>query len=137
MDSVEDQVRAVIDRETRAWDERDVESLLSIFHPDAVWAWPQTSGSLDPLDWKLTVGRFDRERWTQGWSRILANEITRNTREVRRVELSPEGDAAVAVVDVDTEWRNPNGSLVRWAGRAVKYYTRADGDWKLIAHTGL
>ena len=131
------QIRLILEDETRAWDEGNVALLLSIFHPDAVWVWPQTHGSMDPLDWEMTVGRFNAERWTKGWSRILSCDILRNQRHVHRIEVSPEGDGAVAVVDVDTEWRNPNGSLVRWAGRTVKFYAKAGDAWKLIAHTGL
>lgn len=137
MESPADQIRSIVNLEARAWDQGDVELLLSIFHPDAVWLWPQTHGSMDPLDWKMTVGRFDRERWAQGWSRILSNQILRNDRDIQRIEISPEGDGAVAVVDIDTEWSNANGAVVRWAGRAMKYYARVDGAWKLIAHTGI
>ena len=137
MESAADQIRSIVNTEARAWDEGDVQLLLSIFHPDAVWLWPQTFGSMDPLDWKMTVGRFDRERWTQGWSRILSNEILRNERDIQRIEVSPEGDGAVAVVNVDVEWRNASGATIRWAGRAMKYYTRVDTGWKLIAHTGI
>jgi ketosteroid isomerase-like protein len=85
----------------------------------------------------MTVGRFDRERWSAGWSRILSNEILRNDRDIQRVEISPEGDGAVVIVDIDTEWRAANGAEIRWAGRAMKYYSRVEGNWKLIAHTGI
>jgi ketosteroid isomerase-like protein len=131
------EIQELIDREARAWDDGDVESLLSIFHPDAVWVWPQTHGSMDPLDWTMTVGRFDAERWKQGFSRILSCDILRNERLVHSIDVSPEGDGAVAVVDIDIEWRTARGSLVRWAGRAMKYYSQTRGAWKLIAHTGL
>lgn len=33
----------MVDRETAAWNDRDVESLLDLFHPDMVWAWPPTA----------------------------------------------------------------------------------------------
>ncbi len=137
MESATEEIRALIDAETRAWDEGDVELLLSIFHPDAVWMWPQTFGSMDPLEWEMTVGRFDAERWREGWSRILACDVIRNQRDVHKIKVSPEEDGAVAVVDVDTEWRDHNGGLIRWAGRAVKFYAKSGGAWKLIAHTGL
>ena len=137
MQPAQDEIREVIDRETRAWDEQSAELLLSVFHPEAVWVWPRVSDSMDPLDWEMTVGRFDRERWTKGWSRILSNEILRNSREIRKIEVSPEQDGAVAIVDIETEWRNANGSTVRWAGRAFKYYSKTGDGWKLIAHTGL
>ncbi|MCB9383012.1 MAG: nuclear transport factor 2 family protein [Bryobacterales bacterium] len=137
MESPEQAIRQVIENEGRAWDDGDVALLLSIFHPDAVWVWPQTKGSLDPLDWQMTVGRFHMDRWEQGWARIFSSEVLRNVREIRRIEISPEGDGAVAVVDVDTQWRGANGATVGWTGRAVKYYVKAFGAWKMIAHTGL
>ena len=137
MESPEEEVRLLIETERRAWDEGDVGLLLSVFHPDAVWVWPQTQGSMDPLDWQMTVGRFDGERWQAGWSRILSGGVIRNQREIRSIDVSPQGDGAVAIVDVDTEWGAPNGGSIRWTGRAVKFYTRTEGVWKMIAHTGL
>jgi ketosteroid isomerase-like protein len=42
------------------------------------------------------------------------------------------------VVDVDTLWRNKQtGQDFHWKGRACKGYTKVDGEWKLIMHTGL
>lgn len=34
---MENEIQEIIDRETKAWDEKSVELLLSIFHPDMVW----------------------------------------------------------------------------------------------------
>ena len=54
---------AIVDRGTRAWDNQDVELLLSVFHPDMVWVWPSTYTSIDPLDWVVKMGRFNAARW--------------------------------------------------------------------------
>ena len=34
------EVTEIVDRETRAWDTKDVRLLLTVFHPDMVWPWP-------------------------------------------------------------------------------------------------
>ena len=54
-----------------------------------------------------------------------------------KIVLSRENDGAFAVVDVDTLWRDAARRDFAWKGRACKIYTRVDGEWKLIAHTGL
>jgi uncharacterized protein (TIGR02246 family) len=40
MTSAEAQIQALVDRETAAWNARDAEALVSLFHPDMVWPWP-------------------------------------------------------------------------------------------------
>ena len=60
---METHIKEIVDRETRAWGGRDVEKLLSIFHPDVVWPWPKTSESHDPVGWVFGMGRFDYQRW--------------------------------------------------------------------------
>jgi ketosteroid isomerase-like protein len=39
-DGTASEVREIVDRETRAWNTKDAELLLSVFHPDMVWPWP-------------------------------------------------------------------------------------------------
>ena len=58
-------------------------------------------------------------------------------RRIRRIEVSREADGAFAVVDVDTLWRDHDGNDFHWVGRACKIYSKCEGSWKLIAHTGL
>jgi len=48
-----------------------------------------------------------------------------------------DADGALAVVDVDTLWRDRAGRDFPWKGRAGKVYTKVGGEWKLIMHTGL
>jgi ketosteroid isomerase-like protein len=104
-----------------------------------VWPWPPHSRAHDPIDWVLVLGRFDRERWRLGWQELFdTHRLVHNRRAIRRIEVSREGDGAFAVVDVDTLWRRPGGEEQRWDGRACKIYTRVkEGEWKLIAQTGL
>ncbi len=133
------EIAEIVDRETRAWDTQDVELLLTIFHPDMVWPWPPDNHAHDPVQWVLVQGRFDRERWRQGWSELFATHaLVHNRRSIVRIAVSEEGDGAFAVVDVDTLWRrrDDRGDF-HWLGRACKVYTRVGEEWKLIAHTGL
>ncbi len=128
----------MVERETRAWDARDPEALLDLFHPDMVWPWPPDEQSHDPMTWIFPQGRFDRQRWTSGWQHLFDTyELVHNRRNIVRIVVSEEEDGAFAVVDVDTLWRDKSGRDFHWKGRACKGYTRVGGEWKLIFHTGL
>ncbi len=131
-------IRDLVDRETRAWDTQDVELLMSILHPDMVWPWPPHAQAHDPMDWVLEWGRYDAERWRRGWQALFdTHELVHNRRQTLRVVVSSEADGGLAVVDVDTLWRDVDGNDFRWLGRAGKIYTKVGDGWKLIAHTGL
>jgi len=137
------EVIELVDRETRAWDERDVELLLSVFHRDMVWPWPPDTRTHDPMGWVLVWGRYDRERWGRGWQELFdTHELVHNRRRTRRVEVSAEEDGAFAVVDIDTLWRDADGHDFHWKGRTCKVYTRLRdgpeaGEWKMIAQWGV
>lgn len=132
------EIQEIVDRETHAWDTRDVDLLMSIFHPDMVWPWPPGPDDHDPIHWVLQIGRNDPVRWRRGWQELFdTHELVHNHRVTRRIQVSAQGDGAFAVVDVDTLWRNDAGEDFHWHGRACKIYTRVGGEWKLIAHTGL
>ena len=132
-------IREMVDRETEAWNARDVDALLDLFHPDMVWPWPPTSTDHDPQTWVLEYGRFDRERWGRLWRELFdAHELVHNRRETLRVEATDEGDGGFAVVDVDTLWRHrETGEEFHWEGRATKVYVHVRGEWKMTAHWGL
>lgn len=132
-------IQEIVDRETRAWDTQDVDLLLSIFHPDMVWPWPPASDVHDPAQWVWGMGRFDSRRWRRAYEELFAtHRLIHNRRETVRISLSPEGDGAFAVVDVDTLWRRTDdGSDFHWLGRACKVYSLVSGEWKLTMHTGL
>lgn len=132
------EIEEMIERETRAWDTRDLDLLLTVFHPDMVWPWPPHKDAHDPLEWVLELGRFDETRWRAGWGELFAtHELIHNRRKTLRIVISKQGDGALAVVDVDTLWRHRDTGDSRWVGRAGKIYTKIAGEWKMIAQTGL
>ena len=136
--ALEAEIQDMIDRETAAWDARDAESLVDLFHPDMIWPWPPDAHSHDPATWLFPWGRYSRERWRRDWQLLFdTHTLVHNRRETVTIMLSAEGDGAFAVVDVDTLWRDEAGRDFHWLGRAGKGYTRVGGEWKLIMHTGL
>ena len=141
MDSLkttEKQIREIVDRETRAWNTRDVNLLLTIFHKDMVWPWPKTPQSHNPIDWELVQGKFDYRRWKKGWQRIFETyNLVHNIRKIRKIVISKERDGAFAVVDIDTLWRNRNGDEMLWKGRVCKVYSKVGNEWKMTMHTGV
>ena len=134
-----EEIQALVDRETDAWNRQDAEALVSLFHPDTVWPWPPDPQSHDPATWVFPWGRFDRDRWRAGWEELFAtHELVHNERKTVRIILSKHGDGAFATVDVDTLWRRKSdGEPFHWKGRAGKGYTKVSGKWLLIFHTGL
>ena len=136
--SVRAEIEEMVNRETRAWDTQDAESLVGIFHPDMVWPWPPTPQAHDPEGWVMEWGRYDYDRWKGGWQTLFdTHTLIRNKREIKKIVVSKEGDGAFAVVDIDTLWRDGAGNDNHWKGRVCKVYTRVDGEWKLIMHTGV
>jgi ketosteroid isomerase-like protein len=135
----EDDIQAMVDRETWAWDHQDAEALVSLFHPDMVWPWPPDSTAHDPASWVFPLGRYNRDRWKAGWQELFdAHELVHNRRTTVRIAVSAERDGGFAVVDVDTLWRRrADGALAHWKGRACKGYTKVGSRWLLIYHTGL
>lgn len=139
MTPVEREIERMVHRETRAWDARDAEALVDLFHPDMVWPWPPDPDAHDPMEWVFVLGRYDRERWKAAWQELFdTHELVHNRREIRRIEVTEESDGGLAVVDIDTLWRRlEDGAEDRWRGRTSKVYTKLDGAWKLIMHTGV
>ena len=131
-------IEEIINRETTAWNTKDVELLLSIFHPDMVWPWPRTNQAHDPMDWVFTQGKFDYARWKSIYQDFFdRNELANNRREIKRIEISKEEDGAFAVVDIDTIWKSTSGEISQWKGRACKIYAKVRNEWKMIMQTGL
>jgi ketosteroid isomerase-like protein len=138
MVSPEQAIRELVDRETRAWDTKDVKLLLTIFHPDMVWPWPPDAHAHDPIDWIFWAGRFNHDRWSSNWQTLFdTHELVHNKRVIRKIVVTPEGDGGFAVVDVDTLWRHADGSEQHWKGRACKVYSKVGAEWKMTMHTGL
>jgi hypothetical protein len=138
MTGAEAAIQEIVDRETEAWSTKDVSLLLSVFHPDMVWAWPATSTSHDPVEWRLVLGRFDAGRWGAVYEQLFdARTLVHNRRRTVQIELSAQGDGAFAVVDIDTLWREDvTGAHDHWLGRTCKLYALVRGEWKMTAQVG-
>ncbi|HEV7859909.1 MAG TPA: nuclear transport factor 2 family protein [Pyrinomonadaceae bacterium] len=138
MNDIRVEIEEIVNRETRAWDTQDVELLLTIFHPDMVWPWPSTPQSHDPADWILEWGRYDYQRWKSGWQELFrTHTLAHNHREIKKIEISKEGDGAFAVVDIDTLWIDAAGRENHWQGRVCKVYSKVGDEWKMTMHTGV
>ena len=138
MTSKEQEIQEMVDRETRAWDTQDVDLLMTLWHPDMVWPWPRTAQSHDPMDWVMGWGRYNEDRWRTGWQSLFSTHtLVHNKRETRKIMVSPEGDGALAVVDIDTLWRDAEGKDFHWKGRVCKVFTWMGTEWKIIMHTGV
>ena len=138
MHTAEAEIQAMIDRETAAWDAQNAGALVDIFHPDMVWPWPPNSDAHDPATWVFPYGRCNRDRWCAKWQALFDTHLlVHNRRSTVKITVSEEEDGAFAVVDVDTLWQDQQGGKLHWLGRAGKGYTKVDGQWKLIMHTGL
>jgi ketosteroid isomerase-like protein len=134
----ENEIAEIVNRETRAWDTKDVDLLITIFHPDMVWPWPADSSAHDPVGWVMILGRFNAQRWKTIWQDLFdTHSLIHNRRTTRKIEISEQGDGAFAVVDVDTLWRDRTGKDFHWKGRACKVYSRVGSEWKMTMHTGL
>lgn len=138
MISVEQEIEEIVNRETLAWDTKDVELLLSVFHPDMVWPWPMNAQAHNPVEWVFEMGRYNYKRWKERWQHLFdTHTLAHNNRKIRKIVVSKEADGAFAVVDVDTLWVDSKGNHNHWKGRACKGYTKMGNQWKLIMHTGL
>jgi len=137
-DNPREEIEEIVNRETQAWDNKDVDMLLTVFHSDMVWPWPKDSRAHDPLDWVIGFGRYDYERWRNNWQTLFDEyDLVHNNREILRIEVSEEGDGAFAVVDIDTLWRNEEGKEEHWKGRVCKVYSKVGDEWRMTMHTGV
>ena len=132
------QIEEIVHRETRAWDTKDVDLLMTIFHHDMVWPWPKNPQSHDLMDWVLEWGRYNYDRWRNGWLDLFnTHQLVHNEREIKKIEISKEGDGAFAVVNIDTLWIDSNGNKNHWKGRVFKIYSKVQNEWKMIMQTGV
>ncbi len=138
MSNPEDEIREMVNRETRAWDALDAEALVEIFHPDMVWPWPPDARAHDPAAWVFVLGRYDRGRWKRSWQELFDTwRLVHNRREIKKILVTAEGDGALAVVDIDTLWVKPDGTEDNWKGRVCKVYSKVGGGWKMTMQTGV
>jgi len=132
------EIEDMVNKETLAWNTKDVKLLLSLLHPDMVWPWPKHPQAHDPMDWVIVWGRYNYKRWGENWQELFdTHELVHNTRIIRKIEVSSEGDGAFAVVDIDTLWRDDDGNEDHWNGRTCKVYTLVNDEWKMIMQTGV
>jgi hypothetical protein len=85
------------------------------------------------------LGRFDEQRWRAEYEELFATyELVHNRRSVVRIEVSGEGDGAIAVVDIDTLWREraTGDESNHWLGRTCKVYALMPDGWKMTMQTG-
>ena len=146
--SVEHYIQSLIDLETEGWNTKNPDLFLSIIHPDMVWAWPPSPTAHDPIDWILRVGRFNYDRWLEMTQLFMdTHTLIHNRRVIKKILMTDEQDGALAVVDVDTLFKqNPykdtpwsddgDGNELHILGRAAKTYTTVNGEWKLISQPG-
>src|SRR6266481_9420677 len=93
MDDIRKQIAEIVDRETRAWDTQDVNLLMTVFHQDMVWPWPRTPQSHDPIDWVIVWGRYNHDRWRNGWQKLFDTQcLARNVRVFILIELPQPSD---------------------------------------------
>ena len=132
-------IKDLVDRETTAWNLKDTSALISVFHQDMVWPWPQTNTDHDPMNWVLVQGKFNAQRWSKGWQDLFdTHDLIHNHRNIKKIEISKEEDGAFAVVDIDTLWRNKTtGIEMNWKGRTCKTYSCSNGVWKMIHQVGV
>ena len=137
-EEVEKEILEIVKREIPAWNAKDADLLIKVFHPDMVWPWPPNSDTHDPKKWVLVLGRYDAARWKKVWRDLFdSHTLIHNQRAIRKIEVSDQGDGACAVVDVDALWRDRDGKDFRWKGHACKVCRRVGAEWKMTRHTGL
>jgi len=138
-DTIKQQIQALVDRVTVGLNTKNADLFLDVIHPDMVWPWPPKSDDHDPVRWAFVLGRFNKERWRQNFQDIFDNyALIHNHRDTVKIEVSAEEDAALAVVDVDSLWRdNETKQEIHWKGRVCNIYTKTTGgEWKVISQTG-
>ena len=100
-------ISSMVNAETAAWNARDADALVSLFHPDSVWPWSPSADAHDPMTWVMPFGRYNRERWKRSWQELFDTyELVYHYRKILRIAVSEDGDGGFAVVDVDTLWSN-------------------------------
>ena len=85
----EEEIKEMVDAETKAWRSQDVDKLLDLFHQDMVWPWPMTAQTHDPVDCIFELGRFDRNRWKKVWTELFDSyRLVHNMRTIQKIVVS-------------------------------------------------
>ena len=85
------------------------------------------------------MGRFDARRWRSHFEDLFSTyELAHNHRSIVKVEVSAEADGAIAVVDIDTLWRERSTGAENnhWLGRTCKVYALVSDGWRMTMQTG-
>ena len=138
--SAKNEIESVLANEKRAWDAKDIDLLMSVWHEDMVFIWPSHPKNHNPMDWVLPMGRFDDTRWRESWQGLFDYyNLVHNNRTTQVIKVSEEMDGGFAVVDIDTLWENKEtGERDHWFGRTCKTFTKLkSGEWKLIHQIGV
>ena len=122
-DTMKKEIQALIDRETLGLNTKNPDLFLDMIHPDMVWPWPPTPRDHHPVRWKFVVGRFNKERWRQYFQAFFDHyDLVHNHRETIKVEVSLEEDAAFAIMDVDSLWRDKDSKQeIHWEGAFASF----------------
>jgi len=84
-----EEIKEMVDAETKAWSSQNVDKLLDLFHVDMVWPWPMTAQSHDPVDWIFELSRFDRNRWKKVWTELFDSyRLVHNMRTIQKIVVS-------------------------------------------------
>jgi hypothetical protein len=137
----------MVERESRAFETADAELMLTIYHPDMVWAWPPHEHAHDPMEWIMRVGRFNYDKWLKLTQLFMdTHKLIHNHREIKKILMTDEQDGALAVVDIDTlfeqkpdadsPWHKEDAGELHVVGRAAKIYTTVGDEWKLLYQPG-
>ncbi len=137
--SMYESIGEIVNRETAAWNSKNVTQLLSIFHPDMVWVWPKDRNSHNPVDWECPSGKFDVTRWTSIYDNLFGKyELAHDKRNIVKIVCTKEQDGGFVVVDIDTLWQDSQtGDELHWLGRTCKTYVKTLDGMKMIAQTGV
>lgn len=63
------EIRKMVDKETLAWNTKDVSLLISLFHPDMVWPFPAHDNTHHPQDWIFNLLIFYNTLWSYSSSK--------------------------------------------------------------------
>jgi hypothetical protein len=80
------------------------------------------------IPWSYGLGLWARsiqyERWRKGWQDLffISHSLVHNIRKIQKIVVSPDGDGAYAIVDVDTLWKNiATGNGFTWKGVHARF----------------
>jgi ketosteroid isomerase-like protein len=122
MDSIQSEVRALLDSQSEAMSSKDIDRLVSLYSPDIVYY--DTVPPLQYVGSAALRGRF--LQWFEGWKGLF-------TLEIRNVQILASGDIAVASRFSRARGTLMNGQEAASWLRATTCFLRSNHKW-LITH---